>query len=685
MGRQASNVVNNSRGDDSDAGFKPGPQFSEELRDKVASEYRALEGKDKEIPVTLNNEVKAGIEYFLTDARRFMIRSIGRSHKYVPMMQKILRKNDLPPDLAYLVLIESGYRVDAISPAGAGGLWQFIPATGRRYGLKINDWVDERMHPEKATHAAAGYLKDLYGMFNSWNLAAAGYNCGEGKVIRCMKKYKVKDFWELAELETCLRDETKQYVPKFLAAMIIAKDPKSYGLTGIEPQKPDEFDEVMIPTATDLNLIAKLAGTKESVIRDLNPYLKLWATPLNELNYTVRVPKGSGHKFRAAYAKVNPRKRLKTSVHTVQSNESLKTIAKVYKLSPSTLKTYNKLNSNRLKKGQKIKLPVDPVVYNARQKEYQSRMAAERRKLEKIGNRMVYTVRSGDNPWLIAKRFDIHWKDIAVWNDIADVKKIMPGDELVLFLGPGPKVSQSSKKTAAKKKDSKKTAKAETSSKKTAAKAEVERPQFYKVQNGDTLWKISLRFKVKPEKISELNGLKGNRIKPGQMLKISAAASAPAASSNSKKTAAKKVKVDDKEMPGLKKVSKKDLVGGKSQSYTVKKDDTLWKISQKYKISTEKIRAANGMSGNALKPGQVLKIPSGAAAVASASSSTKTAKKDKPAKKKSSHVSYKVQNGDTLWKIAQRFKVKPSEIRSWNEMKDNKIKPGDILTIKKGS
>ena len=724
MGEKASSVVQESRSDS----YRPGPQFPDHLRDKIAAEYWALEGPNARIPVELNNEVKAAIDYLLTEAPRFMVRSLGRSHKYLPMIQGTFRKKGLPADLAYLALIESGYQVTVISPAGAGGIWQFIPGTARRYGLIVDDFVDERFHPEKATEAAADYLKELQQMFGSWPLAVAAYNCGEGKIDKGLKRYNAETFWELSRQEGFLREETRGYVPKFLASIIIAKDPAKYGLTGIEPEKPDDFDEVQVSYPTDLAVIARLTGTKMSVIEELNPHLKLWSTPLFQRNYPVKVPKGTAERFYTEYAKLKPEDCMKTTVHTVQSGEDLKKIAALYQLSGDTLKRYNNLRSVHLRSGQKIKLPVDKQMYAARIQEYQAKVAAERRALEKSGSKIVYKVKSGDNPWSIAQRFDVSWKDIAVWNDIKDVRKLMPGDELVLYLGPSAPKSASSSQTASKSDEKKSSSKEKTKEIRVASAKDDQRvglvdqtcelpgkkpltstrahasgpakPDTYKVASGDSLWIISNKLGVSVDSLKAANGLKDNRLKIGQVLKVPGGG--PAKAEEPKEEVVKVVAASEPAKSESKKADtprpeKIATSSSSSGSHTVGQDETVWRISQKYGTTPEAIRAANNMKDNSIKPGQVLKIP-GKGAVAgkvdqpekAKPEKTATAKLDQPEKvkpekvassTKSSKVSYTVQDGDTLWKIARRFKVDPSKIREWNAMDDNSIRPGDVLTI----
>ena len=718
MGEKASSVVKGSRGQYSGA-FKPGPRFSAELSERIALQLKEMEGKGQSIPITLNDDVQRSVEYLLTDARKFMIRSLGRSTKYKTMMQDILREKGLPPDLVYMVLIESGFRADAVSPAKAGGPWQFISATGKRYGLEINEWVDERMDPVKSTYAAADYLSDLHDMFGCWYLSAAAYNAGEGKILKALKKYQAKDFWEIAQ-EDYLRDETKDYVPRLLAAILIAKDPARYGLTAIEYQDLWDYDEVAVTEPTDLDVIGKLVGVDEDSIRELNPHLKLWCTPLNQKNYRIRVPKGSGEDFYKAYALIPSKDRLKLSVHQVRQGETLKAIASRYGLSASTLKRFNNLRSTKLKFGQTIKLPVDAQEYMAKQKAYESRTAARLQQLEKSGNKVTYTVKSGDNPWAIARNFDINWKDIAAWNNIKDVKKIMPGTKLVLYLdGDKPNTKTSDKKSAGRivatasskdkvsKSDKKSLVNGKSDSKTSGADTKKSHiaPEKYTVQDGDTVWKIALRFKIRPEDLRRFNNLKDNRIRTGQVITLVQGtdhSDTPVEPVRTAKKADKKSPqtgdVQKSDLPGLKTVAAgSDNIGpvkktkssdsGSAGEYTVQKDDTVWNISQRFKCQPDEIKVANGLKDYSIKPGQVIKIPSASGVNQAHGTTTEKAKAKSSATKESSSENakvraYKVKNGDTVWKIARLFKVDPAQIRSWNALESDHIRPGDVLTIK---
>ena len=243
------------------------------------------------VPIVYNEHVEAYINLFQTRLRdRFEV-WLARSGQYVPMIQKILKKNDLPEDLAFLPLIESGFNPKAYSSAKAVGPWQFMSPTGKQYGLLVNKWIDERRDPVKSTVAAASYLKNLYGMFQSWALSLASYNAGEGRISRAMAKTQAEDFWELKESDH-IHDETKNYVPKFMAATIIAKDPEKYGFF-IDYHAPLVYDEVGVPTATSLKVIARAAGVSVEKIKFYNPELKLDTTPPNYPGYRLKIPPGT--------------------------------------------------------------------------------------------------------------------------------------------------------------------------------------------------------------------------------------------------------------------------------------------------------------------------------------------------------------------------------------------------------
>src|SRR4030043_1198238 len=286
---------------------------------------------DFDIPIVMNGKVEQFIQYFQTNIREKFVIWLSRSEKYIPFMRNLLKEHGLPEDLVYLSLIESGFNPYAYSRAKAVGLWQFISMTGKRYGLKVNWWVDERRDPEKSTIAAAKYLKDLYEMFSCWYLAAAGYNAGEYKIIKAIKRYQTEDFWKLTQ-HRYLKRETKDYVPLMIAAALVAKDPEKYGFIAAEYQEPLRYEEVKVPELTDLSLIAKACEISLDEIKDLNPELRRGVTPPNETEYEIKIPFGKKDLFLKNFEALQPLEKFQFKTHPVKKGETLKGIATLYRV-----------------------------------------------------------------------------------------------------------------------------------------------------------------------------------------------------------------------------------------------------------------------------------------------------------------------------------------------------------------
>ncbi len=316
--------------------------------------------KDPEfdIPIVINDKVEQFIQFFQTTIRDKFITWLARSEKYIPFMKSVLKEYGLPEDLVYLSLIESGFNPYAYSRAKAVGLWQFISPTGKRYGLRVNWWVDERRDPEKSTIAAAKYLKDLYEMFACWYLAAAGYNAGEYKIINAIKRYRTDDFWKLTK-HRYLKRETKDYVPLMIAAALVAKDPEKYGFIDVEYQEPLRYEKVRVPELTDLSLIARACETSLEEIKDLNPELRRGVTPPNETEYEIKIPFGGKDLFLENFEALQPLKKFQFKTHLVKKGESLKGIVKHYRVDLEPLLEINHLDkTSRISKGETLLIPI---------------------------------------------------------------------------------------------------------------------------------------------------------------------------------------------------------------------------------------------------------------------------------------------------------------------------------------
>jgi membrane-bound lytic murein transglycosylase D len=249
-----------------------------------------------DVPIQMNKQVKAYLVYFSTERKAVITRYLARSTRYLPMIKEVFQEAGLPEDLAYLAMIESGFNNKAYSPAAACGMWQFIKGTGLRYGLTIDSYVDERRDPEKATRAAAQYLLDLYKQFGSWYLAAASYNCGEGRVQRELNQSNHKNFWELSA-NMCLPTETKNYVPQMIAATIIAKNPEKFGFKNVPYLPPLKIDKVPIKETTSLTAVAVAVNVPSEEVAALNPELLRGITPPDAPSYALNLPPNSKELF----------------------------------------------------------------------------------------------------------------------------------------------------------------------------------------------------------------------------------------------------------------------------------------------------------------------------------------------------------------------------------------------------
>lgn len=393
------------------------------------TEEKETEESTYDIPIVKNDSVQEYINYYQTRNRAHFELWLTRSGRYLPSMKEIFKSFELPEDLVFLALIESGFNPHAYSRSKASGPWQFMKATGKKYGLKVNRWVDERRDPIKSTYAAAKYLKDLYAMFGSWPLALASYNAGEGKVLRAMARTKAEDFWDLSSTRY-LRPETKNYVPQFMAATIIAKNPEKFGFS-LSYYEPMKFDTVLIDRSTDLRVVARIVHTPYETVKELNPELKKGMTPPLYPNYPLRIPEGTKSIFEENFGKVPEYTKVLKQKHRVRRGETLLSLSKRFGVPVQDLADTNGLEQgSKLKRGKILIIPLGKADQSGENTPVVSpksslKMGATLQKCNRCRTGQRYTsykVKKGDTLYHISKKYDVAIASLKKLNHIQELK-----------------------------------------------------------------------------------------------------------------------------------------------------------------------------------------------------------------------------------------------------------------------
>ena len=424
---------------------EPMPTVTPETEKTVAQD---LETAGHDIDIPLNDRVLSYVELFTGRLKGYLEEGLGRGARFLPMIQDVFRAEGLPLDLAYVPLIESAFKPNALSRAKAKGIWQFMRGTALENGLQHDWYIDERSDPEKATRAAAKYLKTLYGMFDDWHLALASYNGGPGRVQRAMQRSGRNDFWALAASSRYLPRETRDYVPLILAAVIIARNPTQYGMN-IQPIEAPAFETVSLSTAVDLRRVAEWADTSVETIQDLNPELRRWTTPLRSTDYELKVPKGAAETISARLAAMTSEDLAPLTHYTVRKGETLLGVARKLGVTRSDLAEANYLSTKTaLRTGQRLIIPRAPSLGAVAGNESPSRPESPRvdavnasntvtprtsAKLESTERvRMTHRVRQGETLYSIAKHYDTTVASVKEWNRLRN-NTIKVGQRLTIY------------------------------------------------------------------------------------------------------------------------------------------------------------------------------------------------------------------------------------------------------------
>ena len=455
--------------------------ISKRILELYASRNIVVNGNHNAIPISINRHVQAEIDLFTSGReRRFFMESYRRSGRFRDEIVTALKAAGLPEELSWLPLIESGYKVNALSHARALGLWQFIPSTGYKFGLQRNKFIDERMDPEKSTRAAIAYLKELHRIFGDWATVLAAYNCGEGRVLRVIRSQNINyldNFWDLYER---LPRETARYVPRFLATLHILNNLETYGLNEVSLDPPMNYETVTVSKQVHLKNVARAIGSDEKTLKNLNPELRYRILPGD--SYSLRIPPGNSDALMAGIDRIpvsHPPQRAYV-YHRVRNGETLSVIARKYRTSVRRIMRANNLRrSNYIVAGKRLKIP------------RRGYMPSKPRRVQKPANGQAvsHVVRKGDSLYTIAKKYGTTTRKIQKFNNLRTTT-LHKGQILVIFPGKSKPPTVKGLST-------------------------------YRVRRGDSPFLIAQRHQMALDRLLYLNQLyPGSKIYPGQKLYI---------------------------------------------------------------------------------------------------------------------------------------------------------------------
>jgi membrane-bound lytic murein transglycosylase D len=570
-----------------------------------------------DVPMIWNDRVQRAMFFYVKNRSNTIDRWFYRASCYLPFMRRMFADSGLPQDLAYLPLIESGFNPLAYSYAAASGIWQFISSTGRIYGLRHNYWLDERRDPIRSTQGAIAYLKKLYGDFGHWYLALAAYNCGENGVSHVISRCKSNDFWKLKHLPA----QTRNYVPCYLAAVTIAKNPKCFGVF-MPPVDTFSLDTVLVSDCIRLDDIAEGVGVSADSLKKMNAHILRWCTPPDISNTVLYLPRGRKKAFADFYAQLPGEKKIKWCRYQIKPGDNIQKIAARFTVSIDDIKTINRLKNNAIAAGHFLFLPVrdpafagTPLAYIPPTSPYDE---------DDYTDICYYYIRKGDAISKIARRFHVTWSQLYRWNHLSSSSKLRPGRRLIVRPLPPPEPIVA---VAPPQHDT------------------LKQGQSYVVHLGDTPFSIARRAGVTINELFSWNNIDATQpiIHVGDTLKLSAP----------EKTF---------EKPAEQPATVRSAASASTPEPTAKGGwhDTSWTTDWSSAIPDQQ------------------QLASQAPATTGPDSINATAAKTVP----SNVVYYKVKGGDTLFRIASTFGVTIEQLYKDNDLKpDSVIVPGKVIKV----
>jgi membrane-bound lytic murein transglycosylase D len=674
------------------------PFYSDEV---YISRFAQLD-KTSPVPLVYNRQVKDMIELYAVRKRGLTERMLGLAQLYFPMIEEMLDRYGIPLEMKYLAVIESALNPIARSPVGAGGLWQFMYGTGKQYNLDVNSYVDERSDPYKSTIAACKYLKDLYKVHKDWLLVMAAYNSGSGNVTKAIRRSGGKtNFWDISPF---LPKETRSYVPAFIAVTYLMNHASDHNLFPVMPlYKYHEIDTVAVKDFLTFDVLSERLNVPKEEISFLNPAFRKGVIPSTSTkSYFIRLPKRALPDFvnneASLYAYNQQKLQIKKDevlndvshsqesfFHYVKRGETLASISNHYDVASSDIRQWNHLTRNSVRKGQRLIInrtqggpednyaSIKDAPKAAESQSLTQAMHASAAPLAKDETAEAttlkhHTVKRNENLSEIAEMYGVSNDQILKWNNLKS-SNLKSGRRLKIYVTNGEEpLLADQKSTKAEKLLASKTVSEKSYAKQDKEPKAAEESEFHKVKSGESLDKLSKTYNVSIAHLKEWNNLnKKGTIMPGQHLIVSKAESVEKDAVLASTDHATKKKTATEKAP--------------TKTYAVKRGDSFSSISKRFSMTIAELKSLNSRIGEELKFGQKIFV-SGIPPMVDQENASRKEYASGNSKQHEKTITYKVQPGDTLWRIVLKHKgTSIDELKELNNLKTEEVVPGQLIKI----